>query len=127
MKALTRTYVIEFGASIVVYMVFTVASVLALQALGTSTLWRVPLALAPMVPGFFCLLAVVRHVGRIDEFQRKLFAESIAFAFGGTALLTFSYGFLQNVGFPSVSWFAVWPLMAVLWGIGSLVACRRYR
>ncbi|MGH2365578.1 MAG: hypothetical protein ACRDGF_05055 [Chloroflexota bacterium] len=63
----------------------------------------------------------------MDEFQRKLFAESITFAFGGTALLTFSYGFLQNVGFPRVSWFAVWPLRAVLWGIGSLVAYRRYR
>ena len=89
--------------------------------------WRVPLALAPMVPVVFVLFAFVRYFGRIDELQRRVQLEALAFAFGGTALLTFSYGFLQLVGFPQVSWFFVWPIMAVLWMAGKARADRRYR
>jgi hypothetical protein len=47
-------------------------------------------------------------------------------AFGGTALLTFSYGFLENVGFPHFSWIWVLPLMVALWGLGGALASLRY-
>jgi hypothetical protein len=88
--------------------------------------WRVPLALIPMVPLIFALIAFMRFLSRMDELQRRVQLEALAFAFGGTALLTFSYGFLQIVGFPQVNWFAVWPIMAVLWIVGLYLANRRY-
>ena len=53
--------------------------------------------------------------------------ESLAFGFAGAAALTLTYGFLQNAGLPEVSWIWVWPVMAVCWIIGSLIARRRYR
>ena len=65
-------------------------------------------------------------MGRLDELQRRIQFEAIAFAFAGTALLTFSYGFVENVGFPHLSWFFVWPIMAILWIIGLGIATRRY-
>jgi len=127
MNRITRSYLTEFGAAVAGYAVVLTVSILVLNAIGQSSPWRVPLALAPMVPGVFIVVAVVRHFGRIDELQRRMLLESLGVGFAGTAIITFAYGFLQNVGFPQVSWFAVWPIMAVLWAIGSLVAYVRYR
>ena len=47
-------------------------------------------------------------------------------SFAGTAVLTFSYGFLEGLGYPRLSMFSVWPIMAVLWIVGLLLARRRY-
>ena len=66
--------------------------------------WRIPLALAPVIPAFFALLAFMRFLGRMDELQRRIQLEAIGLSFGATAILTFAYGFLQLVGFPSVNW-----------------------
>ena len=63
---------------------------------------------------------------RLDERERTIALESLAFAFGATALLNFGYGFLQAAGAPNISWFMVWPLMGVLWILGGQLAKRRY-
>ena len=64
---------------------------------------------------------------RMDELQRRIQFEGLALAFGATSLLTFSYGFLENVGFPQVSWVFIAPLMIALWGLGCAWAGRSYR
>lgn len=127
MGRVSRPYLIEFGSAILAYIVILVASITILNGLSHDSPWRIPLALAPMVPGIFVVIAVVRHLGRVDELQRRMLLESLGVGFAGTAVVTFGYGFLQNVGFPQVSWFAVWPIMAILWAVGSLVAYLRYR
>ncbi len=126
MQETTRSYLKEFGTAMVAY---TVVLFLSIWAINTHLRapWRYPVALLPMIPAAFALVAVVRHLGRLDELQRRIQFEALAFAFGGTALLTFGYGFVENVGFPHLSWFWVWPLMAMLWGIGLVAANRRYR
>jgi hypothetical protein len=63
----------------------------------------------------------------MDELQRKIQLEAVVFGFCGTALLTFSYGFLENAGFPHLNWIWIFPLMAALWGLGQAIAARRYR
>lgn len=121
-----RRYLIEFGGAMFAYAVVLLVTVTLLNVTDPGSGWRVPLALAPMVPLVFVLLAFVRYLGRMDELQRRVQFEALAFAFGGTALLTFGYGFLQLVGFPQASWFFVWPIMATLWIVGKAWADRRY-
>lgn len=125
MREAGRRYLIEFGGAMLAYVVVLLAVVALLSDTGSG--WRVPLALAPMVPLVFALLAFVRYLDRMDELQRRIQLEALAFAFGGTALLTFGYGFLQLVGFPQVSWFFVWPVMGTLWMAGKARADRRYK
>ncbi len=120
-----RSYLREFGAAMVSYCVVLVLSVTWLNA-APPTSWRVLIALAPVVPGLLIVLTVVRQLGRLDELQRRIQLEAMGFAFGGTAVLTFSYGFLENAGFPTLSWHFVWPVMAVLWLVGLVLASRRY-
>lgn len=84
------------------------------------------LSLAPMLPAIFICAVIIRTIRHLDEMQRKLQFEALAFAFAGTALLTFGYGFLEGAGLPTLSMFVVWPLMAALWVVGTVIGRIRY-
>lgn len=126
MDKAARTYVIEFGGAMAAYVVVLLASVLLLQN-NPDAPWRVPLALAPVVPTIFALAAFLHFLRQMDELQRQIQLEGIGLSFGATAILTFAYGFLENVGFPQVSLIWILPLMVMLWGLGVALAARRYR
>ena len=85
------------------------------------------LALAPIIPALFICWVVVQSIRNLDEMQLKLQLEALAVAFAGTALITFSYGFLEGNGLPKISMFAVWPLMSALWFAGVMVVLLRHR
>ncbi|ASK36160.1 hypothetical protein [Alloalcanivorax mobilis] len=117
-------YLLQFGAALAAYMVVLVVSLWLLS--GQPPLpWAI--ALLPMVPAIGVCWVVVRQLRRVDEMQIKVQLEAIGLAFAATALVTFSYGFLEIVGFPKLSMFLVWPLMAVFWLIGLLISRLRYR
>ena len=88
--------------------------------------WRYAVAVLPMVPAAFVAVAWVRYYRTVDELQQRIALEALAFAFGGTALITFGYGFLDAAGLPRISWWWVWPLMAILWIIGGWLARKRW-
>jgi hypothetical protein len=88
---------------------------------------RAALALLPMLGCFAVLVVIIRGIRQLDELQRHIQFEAIVFAFAGTALGTFGWGFLEDAGLPRLRAFAVWPLMAIAWAVGWLVANRRYR
>jgi hypothetical protein len=90
-------------------------------------IWRLPVALTPMLPALFIAWATVRLFSSGDELQVKIQMQSLAFAFVGTVLLTLSYGFLQMAGVPTANWVWVWPLMGTLLIVGKLIAKRQYR
>lgn len=122
-----RRFIVEFSASMVAYMIVLVGSVWVLNIGGIEGGWKIAVALAPMLPGAAVALSVMRQVRSSDELQRRIQLEALSLAFAGTALATFSYGFLENVGYPRLSMFFVWPLMAVLWMLGGFISGRRFR
>ncbi|MBD5655146.1 MAG: hypothetical protein IAI50_08175 [Candidatus Eremiobacteraeota bacterium] len=82
-------------------------------------------SVAPAVVGVFPMMTLWREK---DELEMRIGADGIIFSFAGTAILTWTYGFLElYAGFPHVIMWFVWPVMAVLWGIGRVLAERRYR
>jgi hypothetical protein len=82
-------------------------------------------SVAPAILGVGPLLELWREK---DELEMRTSAEGIMFSFAGTAILTWTYGFLElYAGFPHVIMWFVWPVMAVLWGVGRALAARRYR
>ncbi len=119
-------YIREFGGAMIAYVIVLPISIALIEA-HPHAAWRVPVALAPMIPAAFALWAFVRQVRRMDELQRQIQFEALAASFGATALLTFSYGFLENVGFPHLSLIWVLPLMVALWGMSLTITSRRYR
>lgn len=88
----------------------------------------VPLALVPLVPAAYGLVAWLRALAEFDELQRRIQSEAGLFALGMTALSSFGYGFLESyAGFPRLSTFVILPLLTVTYLIGTARAQWRYR
>lgn len=116
-------YLRRFTLGLLAYGVALFMSRILLQG-ALEQPWQTAAALLPMVPATGLCVVIVRQVRRMDELQRRVQVEALALAFAGTALITFSYGFLESTGLPKLSMFTVWPLMAALW-VGALLLVRR--
>lgn len=123
-----NSYALRFTATLVAYMAVLAVSLVLLVRYEDSALFvRVLLTLAPMIPAGFMCWVVVGQLRHLDEMQLRIQFEALAFAFAMSALLTFSYGFLENIGAPHLPWFWVWPIMALMWIIGLMISKRRYQ
>ncbi|MCX2860227.1 hypothetical protein OOZ63_00045 [Paucibacter sp. PLA-PC-4] len=121
-------YLLELGAAMGAYALVLAGSIAWLQGVNPPQgLGRDALALSPMLPGLAVVWVILRQLRRMDELQRRVQLEALGLAFAGTALLTLGYGFLEGVGYPRMSSFVVWPVMASLWVVGLVLAARRYR
>lgn len=121
-------YYTELGASLALYMLVLITSVILLREPGDMGLMlRTLISVAPVVPAGLMCWAIVRQMRRLDEMHLRIQFEALGFAFAASALLTFSYGFLENVGFPHITWHWVWPVMGLMWILGLAIARRRYQ
>ena len=121
-----RRYLVEFGSAMAAYVIVILISSAAVEAHPAAG-WRFAVAVAPVVPGLFALWAVLRHVGRLDERERRVQLQAATTAGLVTGLVTFTYGFLQLAGAPALSMVYVLPLFIVLWGAGVVAAAVRDR
>ena len=123
--AATRSYTRELLIAMAAYVVAVLVTVRLTPDIDPAI--RAPFVLIPLIPSAFALRAYVRYLGRMDELGRRIQLEALAIGFGAAGMLTFAYGFLENAGFPQLSYVFVFPLMLFLWGIGGAIAARRYR
>jgi len=119
-QKVARAYQIELWTSIAVYAVLLIGSIKLARPMPEGAL-RTALLVLPMLGFALMLRAIVRHVARIDEYQRRRMLESIGIAFAITGAATFSYGFLETAGFPRLSMFTVWIVMGTSWAVVNLV------
>jgi hypothetical protein len=126
MTPAARRYVVEFGAAMAAYVVVVLVSGAVVRAHPEAG-WRYAVAVTPLVPALAATVAVLRHVARIDELERRIQLEALAFGALLTGLVTFTYGFAQEAGAPPVSMVFVLPMLVALWGIGVGIAKWRYR
>lgn len=119
-KRISRTYLREFGSAMLVYMLLLVAANKMGRPMADGLARTLALA-SPMIGVLLVIWAIARHFRRVDEFIRLFMLENIAIAAAVTAGLTFTYGFLENAGFPLRSMFIVMPVMFGIWGIVTCV------
>lgn len=117
---------IEFGLSMLAYLMVLVGSVTVVQA-NPQADWRYFVALLPVAPAGFVIWLFVRALAQLDELQRRIQMQAFGFSLSATALITFGYGFLEGAGMPHLSWTYVLPLMALLWGAATAIFTWRYR
>lgn len=122
-----RRYYFELGAAFGLYVGLLVLSNLIDHVFHVTGGARIALALTPMIGAAAAGWAVMRGIWRMDELQRRIQLDAIAMAFLATALITFGWGFAEEAGAPRLSAFLVWPVMAVCWMIGLVIARSRYR
>jgi hypothetical protein len=117
---------IEIILALLAYMMFLVGSVTVLRG-NPDAPWRYIVAVIPVAPAAVVLYLIGRRLTQLDELQMRIQIESFGFSLGATALITFTYGFLEGVGLPHLNWTFILPLMAILWAVGTAVFTFRYR
>ena len=132
MNKVTKGYLRGFGLSMILYIIVMVWSASLLNRMGDSiwrapnAFWRVPIALSPVPPIILMLGVFLRYLNRIDELQKHIQLMAIAFSAGVVGLLTFSYGFLEKIGFPHLPLVWIFPAIIILWILGTAYFSRRY-
>jgi hypothetical protein len=115
-----RRYYHELGGAMFLYALVLTASIVVGEPMPEGV-GRTLLLVSPMGPFLLATWAVARQIRRSDEYCRLQVLEAIAIAAAVTAGWTFTYGFLENAGFPRLSMFTVWPVMGAVWFVVAMV------
>lgn len=122
-----KRYAREFMIAMTAYVVTLIVSISILQRFEFAKFWQILISLIPAVPVVFVVVAMIRALKDSDELQQRVQLLATAFAAALTGLITFTYGFLENVGFPKFPTFLVFPMMIMIWGISLGYFSRRYQ
>ncbi len=114
-------------AGLLVYSILLVISIVLLRddSLADSV-WRIPVALLPLPAGAYLIYLEVRRYQNLDEYWQRVHLTALAIAFLGSALVAFTFGFLENAGMAKQSGFIYFLVMITLYVLGLLIARRRY-
>ena len=124
-KVRNQQLILATGA-VTILAVFASSYFLEKQPMGSTS--RLALALLPLPFSLVMLAVYVRLVRQADEFQKKIFLESLAIAFPAAMILGMTFEYLQKAGF--ALWMDVgrlWPLMMLLWVPALFYSYWRYR
>lgn len=122
-----KRYFKEFGISMGLYIVLLIGSIAVLTNFELPKAAQIVVTLIPVIPTIFVVIAVMRALRDSDELQQKIQLQAVTFSAIVTGLITFTYGFLENVGFPHLPSLFIFPLMLALWGIGAGIFARNYQ
>jgi|SRR3954464_14088161 hypothetical protein len=118
----SQRYIKELMGSMILY-----ALALILRRYGLEHhWWPLGFTLLPAVPLTLAIVAMLRMIGKLDEFQRQIQLYSVAIAAMGTAFVSVVLGLLEDVGVGPVSIWVVWPLIGGLWAATSCFLSWRY-
>lgn len=126
-KQIMKRYTREFIISMVAYAAILIASISAIKNIEMTQPLKIIVALMPAVPVIFVLIAMMRSIRDSDELQQRVHLLATSLAAALTGLITFTYGFLENVGFPKFPTHFVLPLLIVIWGISLGWFSKRYQ
>ena len=117
----------QFTIGMVAYTVIVITGGFLLDPQTLTPLVAALLALLPLAAALWAMAGWLKAVRTFDELQQKIFAESGLIALGLTAVVTFTYGFLEVlIGLPKVSMFAVFPFIAATFALAQPFVRRRY-
>lgn len=121
-----KRYLVELTLALLVYIATLLLSMYLMPGMDSSA-GRIAVSLIPVIPLIVTALVVIRQLRRLDELSQRIQLNALGIAFVCTALITFSYGFLEIAGLPRLSMFAVWPIMGSVWLVATLLGNRRYQ
>ena len=112
-RSTSRRFLLELGIGMLGYLVALAATVIWGHLDGTSP-WRFAWALLPVIPMLWIVIVLLRHIRRIDEYQRFLLLQGLGVGFGVAMIASITLGFLAIAGL-------VVPIMGwIIFGLGML-------
>ncbi len=118
-------------ALVVLFLAYAVLLVVSTGILSSGGISGGPLralvALLPVPAALGIIAILMARFLATDELEQRIQLTAVALSFLGTLVLTFSWGFLEGVGFERLSGFTVFAVLVGLYVIGLVSARRRYR
>jgi hypothetical protein len=118
-KQVARTYRTELFVAVAVYIVLLFGSIRLGRPMPEGVA-RTLVLVSPMIGFGLMIRSIVRHVARVDEYVRVRLLETIALSAAITGAVSFTYGFLETVGYPKLSMFSVWIVMGASFGLVNI-------
>jgi integral membrane sensor domain MASE1 len=124
-RAIFRAYQLEFWPGIIAYAVL-LTGVLLWGDLDGQSPWRFAWAVVPVLPALWIVRAVLRHVRRIDDYQRLLLLQALGGGFAVAMIAAVTMAFLEIAGLrvEGVGWI-VYGAGMLGWIITGTIAGRR--
>lgn len=100
-----------------------------LESPTVPTWGRVAAALAPMPLAGIALLTIIRGARELDELEKRIQLEALAFAFVLTLLLIMTLGLMElavTLNRNDWSYRHIWAMLPVLYFAGVVLARKRY-
>ncbi|MDY7540604.1 hypothetical protein QN372_03145 [Undibacterium sp. RTI2.1] len=113
-KEIAKKYRKELSLSFVLYVIVLLVSITYAKPMADSLL-RTLIVMTPVIPAFGALWAIVRNFKRMDDYVRVWLLEVVAISGAITAFFSFSYGFLEGIGFPKLSGFVTYGIFMGSW------------
>lgn len=126
-NSLLKKYVLRFTLACAAYVALVILYVLLRSAITVDYSWRYLIALLPILPVGAALYYQIMALRQADELQRTIYSESMIISALLTGFLTFSYAFLEQMGFPRFSTFYYFPVMILIWSAANFILSRRYQ
>jgi amino acid transporter len=117
-----RRYHAELFATLLLYAVVLIVALDMGRPMHRG-LEKTVVLVTPMGPFLLMIWVIARQLQRVDEYIRLKILENLAWAAAVTATATFTYGFLENAGYPKVTMFTVWPIMGGAWFLITILRC----
>jgi len=122
-----KRYYREFGIAMGAYVIVVIAASFALKGMELSKTMQVVVALLPVIPIVFVVKAILRVARDSDELIQRIHFQAVVLSAITTGMLTFAYGFLENIGFPHFPTIWTFPIMLFLWGAAFGYFNQRYQ
>lgn len=122
-----KRYYREFGIAMCVYVITVIASVTIMTKFEFPQAIKAVIALTPVIPTIFVIIAIMRGLSDSDELQQKVQFNAIMFSAITTGMITFGYGFLEGIGFPKFPTIWILPMMFSFWGISLGYFWKKYQ
>ncbi|GHC03725.1 hypothetical protein [Thermomonas carbonis] len=129
-QAAGRRYLAALWPAMVVYSLTLFASIYLIRRGIESVPLRAVVAVLPVLPIGWVMLAALRYLREVDELQRRIETEAIGAASLLVSLLYFAGGMLQKAAIfdvdAGIAMIWVFPLLCGTYGIAKMILTRRY-
>lgn len=124
-REISRAYQREFWPGIIAYAVVLTCA-LVWGDLDGENPWRFLWAVLPVIPALWIVRAVLRHVRRIDDYQRLLLLQALGGGFAVAMIASVTLAFLEIAGLsiPGVGWI-IYAAGMLGWIISGVLVERR--
>ena len=126
-KKIMQRYMKNLFLSMIAYTVILITSLTVLKNYEFTRFWQIIISISPAISVVFVILAIMRLLKDRDEMQQRVQLLVTSLSAAVTGLITFSYAFLENVGFPKFPTFFIFPMLIAILGISLGYFSRKYQ